>query len=133
MKDDLCLRFPDDATSHSLVFIVADDYALKEGEPVATTVTLYDTFDWRLYNKSLALSRIGDELIVRQLPTGAECERLTIGAPPGFVRELVDGPLKRRIASIAGERRLLQVGAATFHTAPYRVLNADGKTVARLV
>lgn len=132
LEDDLRLRFPDGATSHSLASIVADDHALKAEEPVETTVTLYDTFDWRLFNKSLVLCRTGGELVMRRLPTGAGLERLTFEAPPGFVWELVDGPLKRRIASIVGERRLLQVGAATVQTTPYRVLNADGKTVARL-
>ncbi len=133
LEDDLCLRFPDSATSHSLAAIVADDYALKAEEQIDSAVTLYDTFDWRLYNKDLVLCRIGDELVVRRLSTGSCLESLTIAAPPGFVSELVDGPLKRRLASITGERRLLQVGAATIQTAPYRVLNADGKTVARLL
>ena len=133
LEDNLRLRFPDGATSHSLAAIMADGYALKAEEPVDSVVTLYDTFDWRLFNKSLSLCRTGDELVVRQLPTGADLECLTSGAPPGFVSEFADGPLKRRLASIVGERRLLQVGAATMQTAPYRVLNADGKTVAHLL
>ena len=133
MEDDLRFRFPDGATSHSLASIVADDYALTAEERVETTVIFYDTFDWRLFNKSLVLCRIGDELVVRRLPTGADLERLTIASPPGFVWELGDGPLKRSIASIVGMRRLLQVGEAHVQTAPYRVLNADGKTVARLL
>ena len=133
MKGDLRFRFPDGLIDDSLRSIVADSYALKAEKPVDTTVNFYDTFDWRLFKKSLVLCRIGDELIVRGLPTGADLERLTSASPPSFVGEIADSPLKRRIASIVGVRRLLQVGEATIQTAPYRVLNADSKTVARLL
>lgn len=70
---------------------------------------------------------------MRRLPTGATLERLTVGSPPGFVWEIADSPLKQRVASIVGPRRLLRVGEATIQLAPYRVLNADDKTVARLL
>ena len=137
MKEALRLRFPDGAASHSLAAIVAGDYELKTEELVDNAVIFYDTFDWRLYNKSLVLCQIGDELVMRRLSTGADLERLTIGSPngspPGFVWEIVDGPFKRRIAPIVGARRLLPVGEACVQTGPYNVLNADGKTVARLV
>ena len=137
MKDALRLRFPDGATNHSLAAIVAGDYELKTEELVDNAVIFYDTFDWRLYNKSLVLCQIGDELVMRRLSTGADLERLTIGSPngspPSFVWEIVDGPFKRRIAPIVGARRLLPVGEACVQTRPYNVLNADGKTVARLV
>ena len=133
MQDDLRFRFPDGTTGDSLRSIVADGYALKAEEPVETTVTYYDTFDWRLFDKSLVLSRTGDEWVVRRLPTGATLERLTVGSPPGFVWEIADSPLKQRVASIVGARRLLRVGEATIQLAPYRVLNADDKTVARLL
>ena len=114
MQDDLRFRFPDGTTGDSLRSIVADGYALKAEEPVETTVTFYDTFDWRLFDKSLVLSRTGDEWVVRRLPTGATLERLTVGSPPGFVWEIADSPLKQRIASIVGARRLLPVGEATY-------------------
>ena len=37
----------------------------------------YDTFDWRLFKKSLVLCRTGDEWTVRRLKTGADLERLS--------------------------------------------------------
>ena len=63
-------------------------------------MTFYDTFDWRLFDKGMVLSRTGDEWVVSRLPTGATLERLTIGSPPGFVWEIADSPLKQRVASI---------------------------------
>ena len=132
MVKDLRFDFPDETTGDLLCEIVAADYVLGTEDPVEATALFYDTFDWRLFKKSLVLCRTGDEWTLRCLKTGADRERLTSGSEPGFVWEIADSPLKRRIASIVGVRRLLPVGEATFHTASYRVLNADSKTVVRL-
>lgn len=132
MQDDVRFGVPKGADGQSLAAIVAEDYALKAEEPAETEVIFYDTFDWRLFNKSVILCQSGSEWVVRRLLTGANLERLAGGSPPSFVWELVDGPLRRSIGSIVGDRRLFRVGEARVHTTPYRVLNADGKTVARL-
>jgi CHAD domain-containing protein len=133
MEGDLRYGFPEGATHRLLAAIVADDYALKAEELAEIAVVFYDTFDWRLFKKFLVLCRIGDELIVRGLPTGADLESLTVASPPAFALEIADSPLRQRIAPIAGVRRLLPVGEASIQTTPYRVLNTDGKTVARLL
>ena len=100
---------------------------------VQTAVTFYETFDWRLFNKSLTLCQLGNELVVRELPTGRELERLATPSPPAFGSEIAESSLQQRVAAIVGVRRLLPVGLATIQTAPYRIVNADGKTVARLL
>jgi CHAD domain-containing protein len=116
-----------------LASIVADDYVLKAENPVEAEVTFYDTFDWRLFNKSMVLCQSGNKLVVQRLPTGSILESLASGSPSSFVWELGDSPLKRSIESVVGDRRLFRVGEAYVRTAPYRVLNVDGKTVARLL
>lgn len=133
MEADLRYGLPDGINYHLLAAIVTDDYVLKAEELVDTTVGFYDTFDWRLFKKSLVLCRIGDELIVRDLPAGADLECVTVASPPAFAPEIADSPLRQRVAPIAGVRRLLPVGEAAIKTTPYRVLNGEGKTVARLL
>lgn len=133
MEDHLQYRVPENVGDFSLAVIVTDDYALKVEGLVDGVVTFYDTFDWRLFNKSLALCHTGDELIVLRLPAGVELVTLACGSPPTFARQLGDGRLRHRVALIAGDRRLFRVGEASIQTLPYRVLDANDKTVARLL
>ena len=133
LQDDQQYRFPEGATGESLLSIIAHNLVLKAEQPVETRVTFYDTFDWRLFGKGMVLSRTGDEWVVRRLPTGTPLDRVITGSLPRFACEIEDGPLKQRIESIVGVRRLLCMGEATIHRTPYRVLNTDEKTVARLL
>lgn len=132
MEDGTWFRFSHEATGDTLRAILTDDYALKAEEPVVTDVAYFDTFDWRLFNSNLILGRTGDEWVLRRLPAAAVLERQDAGATPDFAREFPPGPLQRCIAPVAGARRLLLAGEATYETAPYRVLNLDEKTVAWL-
>ena len=129
---DVQFRFPDHVTDDLLCVIVIDDYVLKSGAAVEAGEVFYDTFDWRLFKKSLVLRRTGDEWSVRRLETGDALERLDGDAEPGLVGEIPDGPLKQLIASIVGVRRLLSMGEATVQTTPCCILDDDGKCVARL-
>ena len=53
-------------------------------------------------------------------------------ARPYLLPDLPDGPVTARIAGLIAPRALLPVVATTTVTAAYRLLNSDGKTVARL-
>ncbi len=124
---------PDGMTGASLRLLVADECVLKREEMVETAVTVYETFDWRLFNQSLTLCQFGDELLLRELPTGRELGRVITPSAPAFGRDIAQGSLQQRVAAIVGMRRLLAVGNAIVQIGPYCVANADGKTVARLL
>ena len=132
-EGNLRFRLPDGATRDSLTALIEEDYVLRQAEPAKAAVTFYDTFDWSLCRKSLGLGRTSEQWVVRCLPAGDALEHLTTSLSPSFATEIPDSPLKERIADIAGVRRLLPVGEAIVHTLPYAVLNADDKTVARLI
>lgn len=102
--------------------------------------TWFDTFDWRLYRDGLTLqyaaARGSGELRlsttdapvdVRQPVSGWQASR------PHPLSDLTDGPVAARIAGLVAPRALLPAvtvsGAATVR----RLLNDDGKTVARLL
>ena len=105
--------------------------------------TWLDTFDWRLYKAGLTLeylpARGGGELRLSGTGTaaaGISATQLVTGwqvSRPHLAAGLAAGPVSARIAALAAPRALLPVVTASTATLVYRLLNADGKTVARLL
>ncbi len=105
--------------------------------------TWLDTFDWRLYKAGLTLEYVpgrgGGELRLsasRPGAPGSDATQLVTGwqpSRPHLLAALPAGPVTARIAGLVAPRALLPVATASTATLVYRLLNADGKTVARLV
>lgn len=129
---ELRFAFPEGVSGHALAAILAEEYALRMDEPVETKLIFYDTFDWRLYNKSLTLHRAGKEWTIRRLPSGEILKKLITRPAPATSEEGGIKTASTLIGSVVGERRLLMVGAARVQTTHFRVLNADEKTIAHL-
>jgi CHAD domain-containing protein len=99
--------------------------------------TWLDTFDWRLRNAGLGLeheqTRRGARLILTATATATEQP-----APgwryrrPVTPADLPAGPIRAAIAKIVEPRALLAAAKAVTVRTTFRLLNADGKTVARL-
>ncbi|HTR93826.1 MAG TPA: CHAD domain-containing protein [Trebonia sp.] len=139
----------DDAVTAALAALAAEFGVVPErtpGEHGGTRRTTWlDTFDWRLHKAGLTLEyapgRGGSEL--RLSGNGGDGgggggEELTQpvagwqASRPHLLPDLPDGPVTARIAGIVAPRALLPAVATTTVTAVYRLLNSDGKTVARL-
>ena len=101
--------------------------------------TWLDTFDWRLYRAGLTLQHVSTpgprgtrELVL----TDRGGQRLT--APAGLARwpspagALPPGPLRDRVAAVAGLRALLPTVSVISQVREVRLRNADDKTVARI-
>jgi CHAD domain-containing protein len=101
--------------------------------------TWLDTFDWRLnraglvleYQRTkragrLLLSR-GDLPLAEQPVTGWQRRR------PHLAEDLPAGPVRDQILKLVSPRALLPVARAAGTVSVTRLLNADGKTVARLI
>lgn len=117
-------------TGQTLAAFVAETGVLRQETPVETEIAFYDSFDWRLFARSAALYCSGNEWVLRRLPTGELLETLPVAAAADS-GELAGA--SAAIRSIVAERRLLPVGRAWLRTTPYRVLNDDEKTIARLL
>jgi len=102
--------------------------------------TWFDTFDWRLYRAGLSLeyvaTRRGGELIL----TGAAGRPAAAGPVAGWratrsyhASDLPDGPVAERIGGLIAPRALLPTVTVSTAGSVARLLNADGKTVARLL
>jgi CHAD domain-containing protein len=104
--------------------------------------TWLDTFDWRLYAAGLTLeheqTRRGGRLILTDADAPlidqplAEQPVTAWQSGRGVIR-LPDGPVADRIGSLISPRALLPVARAVSTRSVFRLLNTDGKTVARVL
>ena len=139
----------DDLVAAALAALAAEFGVVPEraaGDHGGTRRTTWlDTFDWRLHKAGLTLEyapgRGGSELHLSANGSaggegaGEELTQPVAGwqaARPHLLPDLPDGPVTARIAGIVAMRALLPVVATSTVTAVYRLLNSDGKTIARL-
>jgi CHAD domain-containing protein len=129
------IRFslPEGHDEQPIEAFLTGDFAFAVEEPVVQQRALYDTFDWRLFSRSLTLFHAGHELALRRLSDGERLQSLTTASPPAFVWDLSDGPLREQLEPIVEIRALLLLAEIRTRSRTYRLLNADEKTIARLV
>ena len=106
--------------------------------PGARSRTWLDTFDWRLYRAGLMLefeqARRGGRLLLSRADGTPQAEQPVTGWPPRRpALDLPPGPVRDRIMVLIRPRALLPIVRASSTVSVTRLLNADGKTVARLV
>ncbi|MBN1102666.1 MAG: CHAD domain-containing protein [Deltaproteobacteria bacterium] len=107
-------------------------YTIKKEPDKTETTTIYDTFDWRLFKKSLVLHRCGDKVCLRNLFQRDLLHCISIDSPPVFVWEFPDGRFKKQLAPILGVRALLKLAEVRSRLRPCGLLDSEGKTVVRL-
>ena len=112
---------------------LSDSYTVKKERVRTETVRIYDTFDWRLFNKSLVLYSSGDKLHLRKLSEREILYSVTIPSVPVFVWEFPSSRLKEQLAAVIDVRALLKLAEIHSRSMPYRLLDREGKTVVRLV
>jgi CHAD domain-containing protein len=101
--------------------------------------TWLDTFDWRLYRAGLELeyehaTRGGRLLLSKdEIPQAEQPVDNWRRDRPHLAQDLPAGPVRDQVARLASPRALLPVATAAGPVSVTRLLNADGKTVARLV
>src|SRR5208337_1516006 len=110
----------------------------EAGAPSARRRTWLDTFDWRLYRAGLTLEleRVtrGGRLLLSNVDGTPQAEQPVTGWPPRRpALDLPPGPVRDRIMALISPRALLPIVRAISTVSVARLLNADGKTVARLV
>jgi CHAD domain-containing protein len=100
--------------------------------------TWLDTFDWRLYRAGLVLeyehARRGGRLLLSkgEVPQAEQPVAAWRSTRPRLATDLPAGPVRDQTVRLASPRALLPMATAAGPVAVIRLLNADGKTVARL-
>jgi CHAD domain-containing protein len=99
--------------------------------------TWLDTFDWRLYRAGLMLqfeqARRGGRLLLSKTDGTPQAEQDVTSWPRRPPLDLPEGPVRDRIIVLIRPRALLPIVRAVSTATVTRLLNADGKTVARLI
>jgi len=131
----------DPGTGMSAVLdVLGRDFGLlTEHGAAARRRTWLDTFDWRLYRAGLVLEyehapRGGRLLLSRDhVPQAEQPVQGWRASRPRLATDLPAGPVRDQILKLASPRALLPMATAAGPVTVTRLLNADGKTVARLV
>jgi CHAD domain-containing protein len=133
----LHVRLPDEYERGQVEDLLAGKFAFLVESPIVEKWTFYDTFDWRLFNRSLALRHAGQELFLEPLSNGDSLSGLPSGLTsaltPEFAWDLPESPLRERLNVIIKMRALLPLATILTMSRTYRILNKDEKTVARVV
>jgi CHAD domain-containing protein len=113
-------------------------YTVTEEASRRTRQVWLDTFDWRLYAAGLALRQVTGPPAARLVLTSCAGEPLLTGVLPRAIRwpgrlpVVPAGPLRDRLAPVAGVRALLPLARTEGTQTVLRVLDGELKTVARI-
>jgi len=132
MRNNLKFNLSDRYKEQQLISELADQYAIKKEPAISESFAIYDTFDWRLFNKSLVLYGSGNKLFLRNLAKSEIIYAIEITSLPVFIWDFPDGKLKKHLVSIIKMRALLKLVEVHCRSTTYRILNQDEKTVTRL-
>jgi CHAD domain-containing protein len=132
MRNTIKFNLSNDDLESQIIDHLATQHPMKKETTINGPLTYYDTFDWRLFNKSLVLFTSQDRLILRKLGKDRIIHSLNSKPVPCFIWEFPKGDFKRYLEPIIKMRRLFNLVDLTSRIIPYRILNKDEKTVARL-
>ncbi len=119
--------------TQQLVDLLETAVTVSTEPSTAERLTIYDTFDWRIYNQSLAFFKAGDHYILRDLEAHKTLTQTELPETPQFVWDLPHGILRTQLDPIVTIRALMPMADVYRQETAYRILNEDEKTVARLV
>lgn len=110
---------------------------LRAEPPTRCVRRYFESFDWLLYNAGTVFyqERIGKKRRLYWEQLDDETPKHTEDAPdaPRFVEELPPGPFRDALAAVLEHRALLPLAEIRYRRSVFNVLDANEKTVARLV
>ncbi len=133
MPPILKFELPDGYDGSQLMRELNQDYGIKKEASRDAGFVIYDTFDWRLFNRSFFLYSSGNKLFLRKLFQTEIVHSHEFSALPAFIEDFPAGGLKAALAPIIKARALLRLVEVYGRSTRYRILNPDKKTVVRLI
>jgi len=124
---------PEEITERDIIDRLGDEFPVYKESSTTENLTFFDTFDWRLYNKSLVLYLSSDNLYLRKLGQAEILSGVVVADQPVFVWDLPKGDLKAKITPIIEMRAMLKLIDLQIQSFPYRVLDQNEKTVVWMV
>lgn len=108
-------------------------YTVKTDVVTHRHTTYFDTFDWRLYHQSLTLQWEAPHLRLHALSDDRQDAGESLTTAPAFASDLPSGALRQRLERVTDIRALVPLFDCASQYDTWRLLNADDKTVVRLV
>jgi CHAD domain-containing protein len=98
------------------------------------TIRFYDTFDWRLFHRGLALQESAGRLSAVAVDSNRIRASAPVAEPPKRLLwwDLPRGRLRDLLRPVLGVRAACPVATLHRRARDYQVLNGDGKTIGRL-
>jgi hypothetical protein len=109
-----------------------DAYPIHDGQHVTEHTVYYDTFDWRLFNKSLTVAYAPPHVRLYSLPDERFVSQTDTTTPPLRLRDLPLGNLRTRLEPILDVRALLPLFDLTSCCQHLQLVDKHDKTVLRL-
>ncbi|MDX2510793.1 MAG: CHAD domain-containing protein, partial [Desulfobacterales bacterium] len=133
MRNTIKFNLADDEIESQISVVLATHDPIKKEATIVGQLTYYDTFDWRLFNNSLVLFTFQDQFFLRELGKEKTIHSIRIKSVPCFIWEFPKGDLKQYLEPAIKMRKLLKLVDLVSHKSPYRMLDPNGKTVAKVI
>lgn len=124
---------PDRYYQQHLINDLADDYIVREEQSMLKSITYYDTFDWRLFNKALVLFKCENRLFLRKLFKKKTIHEAAIDFSPVFLKDVPDCELKKRLTPVIEMRALIKLVKVNSSLKVHHILNRNQKEVICLI
>ena len=109
------------------------DFKLKKEFAWSGNRCFYDSFDWRLYNRSMLLYSEQDKMCLKSINSLKIQDSMTIQKIPKFTADLPSGTFRDRLSSILEMRALIKLNCLHIDHIKYRILDKNDKTNLYLV
>ena len=133
MNIPIKFNLPEGHDDSQLISELSNFYAIKTARSKLKRMAIYDTFDWRLFDKSLVLTLSEKNLLLRKLFKTDNIHSAEISRPPVFLKDFPNGELKKLLTPIIKMRALFKLVEVYSWSRLHRVLSPDEKTVATLI
>ena len=110
---------PEGHDEQQIEAFLTGDFVFAVEEPVVQRRALYDTFDWRLWNRGarLILERTRGALALRYTAADGEALQVVpVAALPRLASDLPDGPIRSQLHGVLEMRALIPLGEARLET-----------------
>src|SRR5215831_16516404 len=123
MQKDVKFTLPGDFNQYKFIRELQNRYLIQQEKISREHYIYYDTFDWRLYHKSLVLCSTAQTLLLQSLDQTTVLDRATMTVPPILLSDFPGGSLQEQVAPIIEMRALLKLFAIDAHCTHIRILN----------
>jgi len=122
---------PDSVELEELLFRIADTFSVRIEPPNKSSISYYDSFDWRLYNKKILLQRESDSWQLIDFERGSE---ISASKNRGFMTKTFAwnfpvGRFRSTLESVLDIRAAIRLVTLSMSSTRAKILNSDDKTV----